>query len=90
MMKKILRRPTGWKTVTQPRSAEEVMASNPATQGLLPYRGSEATCGLIQRPWGRFFNSECPETIFLMTRQNHRVYAYVGLNPRAMIRKVVF
>ena len=24
-----------------------------------------------------------------MTRQNHRVYAYVGLNPRAMIRKFV-
>ena len=51
-----------------------IQEANPAFWGMQPYRGTEATCGFFQRPWRRYLDTETPDAIFLMIRQNHRVF----------------
>lgn len=78
-IKKILQRPADLPpNFLEPPTNNTAKPKNPFLKHLRPYENKDAKVGILQRPWRPKVDRLIPDTVFVMSRQNYRVYAYLG------------
>ena len=86
-IKIILKRPADLPPrLCEPPMNESVKSKNIAFRHLKPYRNRDPKVGILQRPWNPKVDKLKPDVVFVMARQNYRVYTYIGQTNQALTR----
>ena len=85
-IKKILKRPADLPTRFLESPLQQTKSKNNFFRHLRPYANRDPKIGVLQRPWRPRVDMLRPEAVFVMARQNYRVYAYLGPNHKHLTR----